>query len=118
MPAVPAGHTNQCPVGVATQDPRRARALDVESKSVRVKQFHEATVAEAGQIIASMGLSDHAHCTRRCSRRVVAPLRVQGYDELYRWLRPGELLAEPPEEWVADWTAADPDTFHRTKELA
>ncbi len=111
-------HTNQCPVGVATQDPRRARALDVESKSVRVKQFHEATVAEAGQIIASMGLSDPADLHPSMLRRVVAPLRVQGYDELYRWLRPGELLAEPPEEWVADWTAADPDTFHRTKELA
>jgi glutamate synthase domain-containing protein 2 len=29
-------HTNKCPVGVATQDPRRSRALDVADKSVRV----------------------------------------------------------------------------------
>ena len=29
-------HTNQCPVGVATQDPRRARALVVADKTTRV----------------------------------------------------------------------------------
>lgn len=34
-------HTNRCPVGVTTQDPRRARALDVPDKSVRVRQFQE-----------------------------------------------------------------------------
>ena len=29
-------HTNTCPVGVATQDPKRARALDVADKTERV----------------------------------------------------------------------------------
>ena len=33
-------HTNHCPVGVATQDPLRQRALDVNSKSQRVARFH------------------------------------------------------------------------------
>ncbi len=40
-------HTNHCPVGVATQDPRRARALDVADKSERVFNYQEATVAQA-----------------------------------------------------------------------
>uniref|UniRef100_UPI00245909C1 glutamate synthase-related protein n=1 Tax=Nocardia brasiliensis TaxID=37326 RepID=UPI00245909C1 len=31
-------HTNHCPVGVATQDPRRARALDVADKTERVRR--------------------------------------------------------------------------------
>ena len=38
-------HTNKCPVGVTTQDPRRARALDVADKTPRVQRFQEATVA-------------------------------------------------------------------------
>jgi hypothetical protein len=64
-------HTNTCPVGVATQDPKRARALDVPDKTERVRS----------------------------------------YAELYHWLEPGELLAEPPEPWVADWARANPDSF-------
>src|SRR3954451_11809342 len=49
-------HTNQCPVGVATQDPKRARALDVEDKSRRVTRYQHATVAEAQRLLGSMGL--------------------------------------------------------------
>ena len=37
-------HTNNCPVGVATQDPRRARALDVADKTERVHRYQQATV--------------------------------------------------------------------------
>ena len=33
-------HTGRCPVGVATQNPRRARALDVGDKSIRVRKRH------------------------------------------------------------------------------
>jgi hypothetical protein len=28
-------------------------------------------------------------------------------------LQPGQLLDEPPRDWVADWEAASPDTFAR-----
>ena len=35
-------HTNTCPVGVATQDPRRARALDVPDKTERVFHYQQA----------------------------------------------------------------------------
>ena len=38
-------HTNQCPVGVATQDPKRSRALDVADKTLRVRRYQQATVA-------------------------------------------------------------------------
>ena len=50
-------HTNNCPVGVATQDPRAGAALDVADKTERVHRFQQATVAQAQQIIASMGLT-------------------------------------------------------------
>ena len=48
-------HTNKCPVGVATQDPRRARALDVPDKTERVHRYQDAAVKEALRMIASMG---------------------------------------------------------------
>jgi glutamate synthase domain-containing protein 2 len=111
-------HTNTCPVGVATQDPLRIRALDVEDKRHRVHRYHRDTVEEAVQIIASMGLESPEELHPSMLRRVIAPLRVQGYDELYDWLQPGELLSQVPESWAADWLAADPDTFSRAQEVS
>lgn len=104
-------HTNQCPVGVATQDPRRAKALDVEDKHRRVYEYQRATVAEACQIIASMGLDDPAALRPHMLRRLVGHLDTRSYAQMYDWLEPGELLAEPPESWSHDWNAADPDRF-------
>ena len=50
-------HTNRCPVGVATQDPRRQRALVVEDKAVRVCNFHKNTLNALAEVIAAAGLS-------------------------------------------------------------
>ena len=104
-------HTNQCPVGVATQDPRRAKALDVEDKGTRAYRYHEATVQEATQIIASMGVRDPARLRPDLLRRIVGHADTRSYAQLYDWLEPGELLADAPEQWRADWELADPDRF-------
>jgi hypothetical protein len=111
-------HTNQCPVGVATQDPTRARALDVADKSVRVQRFQQATVTEAQQIMASMGARCPSELGPHQLRRRIGHMDTRSYAELYTWLAPGELLAEPPRDWAGDWARADPDasvtepTFH------
>ncbi|MFC4034471.1 FMN-binding glutamate synthase family protein [Streptomyces polygonati] len=104
-------HTNTCPTGVTTQDPRRARALDVGDKSARVRRLQESTVASALQIMASMGVTDPAQLRPHMLRRRIDPYTVRSYDEMYEWLSPGQLRAEPPASWAADWSAADPDRF-------
>ncbi|MFI5801387.1 FMN-binding glutamate synthase family protein [Streptomyces sp. NPDC051561] len=116
-------HTNRCPTGVTTQDPRRARALVVADKSERVHRFQEATVASALQIMAAMGVKDPAdlgpHLLRR---RSTDADDFRSYADLYEWLTPGQLIpgrltsghhlfAAPPPGWAADWKAADPDSF-------
>jgi glutamate synthase domain-containing protein 2 len=104
-------HTNTCPVGVTTQDPRRARALDVPDKTVRVAQFQHATVASAQQVIAAMGLHGPEELRPSHLMRRIDHTSTCSYAELYTWLEPGELLIDPPAEWVADWRMADPDRF-------
>ncbi len=106
-------HTNHCPVGVATQDPRRSRALVVADKSERVRRYQAATVAEAQRMIASLGLSDPAELQPAMLMRRVDHVRSASYLELYRWLGDGELLAQPPPDWADDWQAASPDSFRR-----
>lgn len=50
-------HTNNCPVGVATQDPLRQRALVVSDKARRVANFHRNTLEALGGVIGAAGLT-------------------------------------------------------------
>ncbi|WKD84843.1 Glutamate synthase [NADPH] large chain [Polaribacter huanghezhanensis] len=45
-----------CPVGVATQDPHLVKALVVEKKNVRVKNYHEKTIESVKEMVAAMGV--------------------------------------------------------------
>jgi hypothetical protein len=47
----------------------------------------------------------HMQCRR------TDPVAAQTYADLYEWLAPGQLLAEPPRSWAVDWAQADPDRF-------
>ncbi|MCK9508478.1 MAG: FMN-binding glutamate synthase family protein, partial [Pigmentiphaga sp.] len=49
-------HTDKCPTGVTTQDPKRQKALVVEDKSVRVANFHTNTLSALSELLAAAGL--------------------------------------------------------------
>jgi glutamate synthase domain-containing protein 2 len=104
-------HTDRCPVGVATQNPRRSRALDVGDKSQRVLRYQQGTVAEAVSMMASMGVTGPDQLTPEMLRRNVSEVENRSYAELYEWLEPGELLTDPRPSWVRDWRAASADRF-------
>ncbi|MGI8801874.1 MAG: FMN-binding glutamate synthase family protein [Solirubrobacteraceae bacterium] len=104
-------HTNTCPVGVTTQDRRRARALDVPDKTQRVHRFQQATVKQAQQIVGSMGLRDPSEVRPWMLIRRVDESSTRSYADLFEWLQPGELLAAEPARWTADWHRANPDSF-------
>lgn len=104
-------HTNHCPVGVATQNKRLMRALDVEDKGHRVYNYHHLTVTESAQIMASMGLTSPTQLNTRMLRRRVNLQSTRSYASLFHWLRPGELLDEAPGSWKEDWEEADSDHF-------
>jgi glutamate synthase domain-containing protein 2 len=105
-------HTNKCPVGVATQDPKRSRALNVPDKTERVYRYQRATVAEAQRLIASMGLEGPEEVGPHHLIRRVDHITSSSYAELYEWLSPGALLGgDAPHAWSLDWDRADPDSF-------
>ncbi|MZD10699.1 FMN-binding glutamate synthase family protein [Streptomyces sp. SID5785] len=104
-------HTNTCPVGVTTQDPRRVRALDIADKAARVHHYQRATVRSAAQIMAAMGVREPRALDPRFLVRRIAPHELVPYAELYAWLEPGELTGGARPGWAADWSAADPDRF-------
>ena len=104
-------HTNKCPVGVATQDPRLYQALDVDSKGDRVERYHRLTVEETGQIIATMGCDRPEQMTREMLRRRITATESISYESLYRWLGRGELFEGVEGGWGEDWDYASPDRF-------
>ncbi|GAB3486787.1 FMN-binding glutamate synthase family protein [Flexivirga sp.] len=104
-------HTGKCPVGVATQSKRRARGLDVPTKSERVHRYHRATVEQAAQIMATLGVREPHELSPHMLRHNISPQESRSYAELFTWLQPGELLQGAPHSWAADWQAASADSF-------
>jgi hypothetical protein len=99
---------------VATQDPVRQRAVDVDDKGPRVRRYHDATVKEAVALMAAMGASSPAELTHDMGRIVLGADETLSYADAYRWLTPGELLepsTDTPADWVRDWERADADSF-------
>lgn len=45
-----------CPVGVATQDPDLVKALVVQKKNVRVKNYHDKTIIAVKEVVGAMGV--------------------------------------------------------------
>lgn len=105
-------HTNTCPVGVATQDPNRFRALVVEDKATRVYNYQRNTVAEFNQLLASLGLEHPNQLSPSLLMRRIDPTTVKSYAELHRALTPGELLSGSSTAlWNEVWNLATPDHF-------
>ncbi len=105
-------HTDRCPTGVTTQDPTRARALVVEDKTERVRNYHASMVRALAELIAAAGL-DYPHELKpeHFSRRVNAHESMT-FAELYPALKRGELITGSHDErWRKMWEAARADSF-------
>ncbi len=105
-------HTGRCPTGVATQDPIRQRSLVVLDKAERVFHFHRSTLKALAEVVAAAGL-DHPNTLRphHLSKRVSQNL-VQRFDQLYRFLAPGELLTGTDDpRYAGPWEIARADSF-------
>lgn len=105
-------HSNICPVGVATQDPKLAKALDVNEKSKRVANFHRNMLMTLNEIVAATGLDHPTQLDLRYIFQRVGPTEVRTYDEIYPGLQPGELLGEISRPiYQKYWSLAKADSF-------
>lgn len=104
-------HLDTCPVGVATQDSTRVRALHVERSAERCKNFQSETVRSLGELAASAGFEDPRRLTPDRLMRRVNETEITSYDKIYHWLDEGELLDDPPEDWAPYWRAASAEQF-------
>ncbi len=105
-------HTDRCPTGVATQDPRRQRALVVPEKAERVHHFHRNTLAALGELVAAAGLAHPNDLRPLHILRRVSPSEVKSFADFYPSLEPGELLDGCRDRFYArHWAGADAASF-------
>ena len=105
-------NTNKGPTGIATQDPVRGKALDVESRHKRVASFQQRTLRSAFEIIGAMGLDDPEKMFPHLIWRRGANGINQHFDDVFPPLAANVLLGDVvPDDWARDWKLASAGTF-------
>jgi glutamate synthase domain-containing protein 2 len=105
-------NTNQCPTGVATQDPNLVAGLVPADKSVRVANYHKDTVKTVAELIGAMGIR-HTNQLRPWNiMKRTGLAEVRNYEELYPFIEEGSLLGKsPPASYARPLAAARADSF-------
>jgi glutamate synthase domain-containing protein 2 len=106
-------HTNKCPVGVATQDPIRQRALVVDDKAQRVVNFHRNTLKALAEIVGTAG---QTHPSQLLPRHFMLRNRrgdMRSGDTIHPWYQKGFLIDEVDvgRGYLERWRRATPDRF-------
>ena len=110
-------NTDQCPTGIATQNPHRSAGLVVTDKATRVARFQQDTVENLVELLAAAGLDSLEQLTPRHINRRVQGSDVKTYADLYPTMTPGCLLdgesiaSSLPPHWAQDWQAANPHAW-------
>lgn len=84
--------SGKCPTGVATQDPIRQRALDVNDKAERVFHYHQNTLHALKELLQAAGLHHPGELRPRHIVTRTKDGQVKLLSDLLPHLRKGELL--------------------------
>jgi len=106
-------NTDHCPTGIATQNPARFQALDIDDKAQRVANYHKAMIVNLVELLAAAGM-EHLNQIKphHIYRRISGP-KIKHFGELYNFLKEGDLTSgkQLPEEWQSNWQLATTDTW-------
>jgi len=105
-------NTNRCPTGVATQDPKLTKGLDVTDKSERVYRFHNKTIHALMDILSSTGHVSTAELNRTHIFRRVDQANIARYDEIFPLVKTGSLMTDDmPERFKLHVKEANSNSF-------
>lgn len=107
-------HTNECPTGIATQDPKRMYAVNIDDKAPRVKNFHNATIESFLAVLGAAGLKYAEELTPRHIHRRIEGTKELSYRNLYDYLEEGALLNNEmnlPNDYRLFWEMACANHF-------
>lgn len=104
---------NNCPTGIATQDPNLTAGLVPTDKRRRIAHFHYETVKATAELLAAAGLHSPQQLQRRHIFRRCSETQVLRYDEIYPYPEVGCLLRdEPPKGMRTALGESSAESFH------
>ena len=105
-------NTNECPTGVATQNPELVKGLHVGDKAVRVTRYHAETVKSFFEVLGAAGLSSPSELKPWFIMKRINNMEIRSYHELYPPTETGALLAGAVTGGMAGaWATARADAF-------
>lgn len=111
-------NTNECPAGVATQNPDLVAGLVVSDKRKRVHTYHEQTLKSAAEIIGSMGLASTAELEPYHVVARIGTIENKTYKDLFAYVERGAFLrGEISDEIKGAFENATPDSFDSLKRI-
>jgi glutamate synthase domain-containing protein 2 len=103
---------NDCPTGVATQNPALMKGLDVEDKAERVYRFHKNTVHAFLELLGAAGFDDPQQLKPHHVWRRLDFATTKHYAQLFDYLPEGVLLGDrAPADWADNWSRANANEF-------
>ena len=100
-------HQDTCPTGIATQNPARYKALDINDKGQRVANYHASMIENLLELIAAAGLNNINELQSSHINQRVHGTDIRNYSELYPCVENGCLISNTaPESWQSDWQQA------------
>ena len=84
-------HTGECPTGIATMDPMRYRAIDIDDRSQRAFNFHKNTLFVFKELLESVGVEHPSELNRRHIVRRLSESEIRLADQIYPKAEKGEL---------------------------
>ena len=105
-------NSNECPVGIATQDPSLVVGLVVPEKAKRVARYHLETVEAAVELMGAAGISRPSELRPWHIMRRISETEVRHYGEIGDYLEPGSLLGDvKPAGFARAWNSASAESF-------
>ncbi len=106
-------HTGKCPTGVTSQDPKRYKALNVDSKYMRVANFHENTLQALKETTEASGLMHPGEFIAQHLMIRINSREVRSAASQYEWLKNRELLTSDNDHpaFSKFWNMARTDSF-------
>ncbi len=110
---------NNCPTGVATQDPKLMKGLVVSDKKVRVANYQHKTIENFTELMAAAGMDKASKINRTDVYRRITMNEIRRYDEIFKPLGHGSLLNEEdcPTDWKKHLMEANSGSFQSDLQL-
>ncbi len=107
-------NTNLCPTGIATQDPTRGKAIDIDAKAKRVTNFQRNTLDSFFELVGSLGLDNPRKLSANMIKRRTNYSLSISLGVMIPNLKDGELNTKTdlPYPWKEWWQGANSDRYY------